>query len=366
MGLFTNDINKKYKIYKKNITPKRLFNYAMVHASLKAKSPRVWGRPLSLFMEPTNICNLKCPLCPTGNGSLTKRKGYMPFKEYKRVIDELGPTAFSVTLWNYGEPFINKETFDMIRYAKKAGLKVITSTNGFVFKTKENVDKILDSGLDEIIFAVDGIDDETYKKYRINGNFDELIEGIKALADERKKRGKYFPYMSMQFIILKSNEHQVEEIKKLAEECGVDELILKTAYLWNDPEMADKYLPTDKKFLRYVSDEGVQCKSSVLPGCDGLWVGININYDGQVIPCCFDPFEKFKLGKVGEVSDFDEEIWNSKKFMKFREAVLKNKESIEMCKNCPTNTESQDYARVDYREKEVVTSCCSSTKQCRH
>ena len=176
----------------------------------------------------------------------------MPFSHYKHIIDTLGPTAFSVTLWNYGEPFLNKEVFDMIKYAKKKGLKVITSTNGFVFKNKENVQRILDSGVDEIIFAVDGASAESYSKYRVNGDFDELLSGIRLLADERKKQGKYFPYMSAQFIIMKSNEHEVEKIQEIARASGVDELILKTVYLWNDAEMAAKYLPRKKEYSRYL------------------------------------------------------------------------------------------------------------------
>ncbi|HLC22537.1 MAG TPA: radical SAM protein [Candidatus Nanoarchaeia archaeon] len=348
--IFTSTFHKKFMIYGKNLTLRRLMNYSLVYASLKLKQPRVWGKPLSLFIEPTNICNLKCPLCPTGNNSVPKSKGYMQFDHFKHVIDTLGPTALSVTLWNYGEPFLNKQSFDMIRYAKLKGLKVITSTNGFVFKNKENIDRIIDSGLDEIIFAVDGASAETYNKYRINGNFDELIEGIKLLAEEKKRRKSFFPYMSMQFIIMKNNEHEVEDIQKLAKEIGVDELILKTVYLFNDAEMAEKYLPHNKKYSRYLTDEGVACKTSIRPGCDGLWIGVNINYDGTIVPCCFDTHEKFKFGNIVDTKDFMNEIWNSKKFIAFRKNVWEDKGSVEMCKNCPTNTESQDYARIKYPE----------------
>lgn len=351
--IYSSTFKKKFKIYAKHMTPQRLLNYSLVQMSLKAKSPKVWGKPLSLFIEPTNICNLKCPLCPTGNNSTPKGKGYMKFEDYKKIIDALGPTAFSVTLWNYGEPSLNKDFIRMIKYAKAAGLKVITSTNGFVFKKKENIQELLDSGLDELILAVDGASEETYKQYRINGNFTELIQGAKALADAKKVQGKYFPYLSMQFIIMKSNEHEVEEIQKLAKEVGVDELILKTVYLWNDAKMAEKYLPQNKKFSRYLTDEGVKCKTSIRPGCDGLWIGVNINYDGMVVPCCFDTHELFQFGNAVTVKDFDKEIWNSKQFQAFRKNVWDDKGSIAMCKNCPTNTESQDYARVKFSNVEV-------------
>lgn len=336
---------KKFKIYAKNITPRRISNYLKIKYSLRKKSKKVSGRPLSLFIEPTNICNLKCPLCPTGNGLLKKNKGYMSLENYKKIIDQLGSTAFSVTLWNYGEPSLNKDFFEMIKYAKKKGLKVITSTNGILFKDKENAAKLIDSGLDELVFAVDGATEETYTKYRRNGNFNMLVEGIKELTHLKKERKSYFPFLSMQFIIMKDNEHEVEKIQDLAKELNVDELILKTVFLFNDASKAEKYLPKEKKYSRYI--DNARCKDSLIPGCDGLWTGININYDGTVVVCCFDYPENFKLGNIFE-DDFENGIWNSEQMQKFREMVWDKKDSIIMCKNCPTNAKSQDYKRVEF------------------
>ena len=137
----------------------------------------------------------------------------------------------------------------------------------------------------------------------------------------------------MQFIIMKSNEHEVEEIQKLAKECGVDEVILKTVYLWNDPEMAEKYLPTDKKYSRYLTGDGVKCKTSIRPGCDGLWIGVNINYDGTVVPCCFDFNGSFVLGDVKKQTL--QEIWNSRAFSYFRKAhSARNPKLIPICGDC--------------------------------
>ena len=337
---------KKFKIYAKNITRKRVYNYLKVRYSLRNKFEEVSGMPLSLFIEPTNICNLKCPLCPTGNGLLKKKKGYMSLENYKKIIDKLGPTAFSVTLWNYGEPSLNKDFIEMIKYAKEKGLKVITSTNGILFKNKENISKLLDSGLDELVLAVDGATNETYSKYRKNGDFKVLIDGINELSQLKKEKKSYFPFLSMQFIIMKENEHEVEEIQKLAKNLGVNELILKTVFLFNDSAKADKYLPLNKNYSRYINEE--KCKDSLIPGCDGLWTGININYDGNVTVCCFDYSENFIVGNILD-DDFENEIWNSEQMQKFRMVVWKDKNAIEMCKNCPTNSKSQDYKRIVFK-----------------
>lgn len=331
------NLEKKFRIYAKNITVKRLVNYLKIKSSLKLKKVNVTGRPLSLFIEPTNICNLKCPLCPTGNGSLARKKGVMSFEDYKKIIDKLGDTAFSVTLWNYGEPSLNPRFFDMIKYAKSKGLKVITSTNGNAFK--KDIEQFIDSGLDELVLAVDGVKKETYEKYRINGNFEEFVNGIKELSRLKKEKNSYFPFMSMQFIIMKNNESEVEDVEAFAKSLGVDELILKTVFLFNDDSKSDAFLPLDKKYSRYNN-------TGVIPGCDGLWVGVNIDYDGTVVPCCFDYDEKLNLGNIFN-DDFND-IWNGSKMKMFREKVYSDKASISICKNCPSNTVSQDYKRVRF------------------
>jgi radical SAM protein with 4Fe4S-binding SPASM domain len=338
---------KKFKIYAKHITLRRLWNYALVHASLKLKRPRVWGKPLSLFIEPTNICNAKCPLCPRGNGQLKRKQGSMSFANYKKIIDELGKDAFSVTLWNYGEPFVNKELLKMIRYAKKKGLKVITSTNGYAFTKGVSAKELVDSGLDELIVALDGADKESYLKYRINCSFEDNVKGLKELAKEKKRRDSYFPFVSMQFIVMKSNEHQLKEIKTLAKELGVNELILKTVFLFGNEGKASEFLPKNPKLARYrlVGDK-LTYKKKIVNGCDGLWVGASIDYDGTIVPCCFDAHEFFKFGNV-----FDEgfmKVWNNRKFRAFRIQILRDKKRIKLCSECPSNMQSMDVERVTF------------------
>ncbi|MBT4174771.1 radical SAM protein [archaeon] len=335
---------KKFRIYSKNLTLKRMWNYFLVHLSLKLKRPKVWGKPLSLFIEPTNICNAKCCLCPRGNGKLTKKQGVMGIKEYKKLLDELGDTAFSVTLWNYGEPFLNKNLIQMIKLAKKKGLKVITSTNGVAFRDMDNVKKIIDSGLDELIVAIDGVDEKTYLKYRGNCDFNANLKGLKLLAKEKGDR--YFPFVSMQFIVMKQNEDQIEDIKKLAKELGVNELILKTVFLFGNEDRAKEFLPNEKYSRYRIVDGKLSYKKNIVNGCDGLWVGASINYDGNVVPCCFDAFEHFKFGNVSDGGFMS--VWNNEKFVAFRTQILRDKMRIKLCSDCPSNMESMDVDRISF------------------
>ncbi len=349
-------IFKVLKTYKEVLTIKRFLNYLLVMLSLKLKSSRVYGMPLTLIIEPTNMCNLKCPLCPKGNGTIKKKEGLMSFDRYKLLIDELGSYAFNLILQNYGEPFLNPKIFKMIKYAKQKNLKVTISTNGYLFNEEKNIENLINSKLDELIVTLDGIDQKTLVKYRVGANFDVIINGIKKLVKKKNELNSKYPCIELQFIIMKHNENQIEKIKELAKQLGVDRLILKTVNIYENlvPKklllrLAKKFLPSEKKYRRYeIKDDKIVHKLAKKAGCPGLWIGTVINYDGNVVPCCYDAYEWHLFGNA-----FKEEfkkIWNNEKYRAFRKAVLKNKRNIKLCKYCPTNVENEEFARIDFNK----------------
>ena len=233
--------------------PFRLINFLKIKISKQLKLPHVFGLPLTIMIEPTNLCNLKCPLCPTGAGRIKRKKGNMEYSHFRKIIDEITPYSFHVRLWNWGEPLLNKKIFRMIAYAKKKNLFVNLSTNSN-FLDKDVSEKILKSGLDELIISLDGASEETYKKYRKGGDFQKVINSIKFLTSRKRKSEIKAPYVKLQFIIMKHNEHEIKNIKNLAEEIGVDELVFKTVGIMDyfSEEDIREYMPSDKKYSRYI------------------------------------------------------------------------------------------------------------------
>jgi len=132
---------------------KRLVNFFAVLASMglswMARRPIVWGRPFMLMVEPTNFCNLKCPLCPSGNGQMRRARGTMGLEDFKKLVDELGDEVFMMMLWNQGEPYINKCFNQMVRYASDRGIFTFTSTNGHFVRSPQQAQAIVESGLVE-------------------------------------------------------------------------------------------------------------------------------------------------------------------------------------------------------------------------
>jgi radical SAM protein with 4Fe4S-binding SPASM domain len=319
----------------KYFTIKRAVNSIKIissfYLSRMLRKPIVWGMPISYSIEPTNHCNLKCPECPSGLGALTRPLGLLKSEDFKKLVDEISKTGFYIQLFFQGEPYINKNLPDMITYAQSKKVYVSISTNGH-FVNAKNVDQVLDNAPDKLIFSVDGLDEESYQKYRIGGTFEQADSGLRALINRKIERGLKKPFVEFQFIVMKQNEHQLDEVKKYCKEVGVDKLVFKTMQI-SSYENALKFLPTNKKFRRYaLDDQSFRIKNEIKNHCFALWRTSVITWDGRVVPCCFDKDAENEIGLVNGKSF--SEIWRSAKYYNFRKKILDDRKSESMCTNC--------------------------------
>ncbi len=323
--------------YHRALTVRRAWNLTRVVASFGLsrlfKRDIRMGRPFVLMVEPTNICNLKCPLCPSGNGGLTRPRGTMEFEAFQTAFEALADDLLLLLLWNQGEPFINKRLTDMVRLAGARNVPTITSTNVHYIRTREEAEDIVDSGLNEIILSLDGVTPESYVKYRVGGDFDRVLKGIRLLARAKQDLGADHPVIHLQFIIMKHNESEIDAARRLAQDLGVDRLSLKTAQVYTGEEAA-RYLPSDERFSRYRYDaNALTMNGKITNSCRHLWYSTVINWDGAVSPCCFDKDVHYGLGNVLNGQTFDQ-VWSGESYTRFRNRILKDRSSVPICNNC--------------------------------
>jgi len=285
--------------------------------------------PPLLMIEPTSHCNLSCPLCPSGNGTLKRQRDFLDLKLYKRIIDEVERTVIGILLWNQGEPLLHRGLPEMIRYASDYGIFTMTSTN---LNILPDPDALVDSGLDHLIVSLDGASQETYNKYRINGSFDKVMHNTARLVEAKQRKGSQTPFISWQFIIMKHNEHEISEIKKLASEAGVDNLIFKTVQIYNKEDI-ENFLPTKDKYRRYkITDDGFILKKKISNRCRRIFTQPVVNCDGEFAICCFD---KDNIYKVGNLTNHSlTRLWRSNRFNRWRNMVLHNRKKMGICLNC--------------------------------
>jgi radical SAM protein with 4Fe4S-binding SPASM domain len=324
--------------YRYRITFRRLFNLTLVFLSMAISKvlnhPVTWGYPLILMVEPTNLCNLKCPMCPSGAGIMKRSRGKMDIKKFKRLIDEIGGHLILVQFWNQGEPFIHTGLSEMVSYVKSKHVPAMTSTNGHFFQTRQQVASIVQSGIDEIIVSFDGVDQTTYEQYRVGGQFDKVIGGVKNLVQYKQNRRIKRPLINMQFLVLKHNEDQIEKIKTMGRKLGVDLVTLKSAQIYSD-EQGLAYLPDDDRFRRYTyNGKTHQMKSRFPDWCQLIWTVGVVNWDGSITPCCFDKDGEYRVGNTFQEGVIFKRLWKGDRFQAFRKKVLHDRSSIPICTNC--------------------------------
>ena len=319
------------------LTPRRVWNGVKVlssyYASLISKKPVQWGLPVSISFEPTTSCNLRCPECPSGLRAFTRPTGMLEKDFFSQTIDEIHKDLLYLIFYFQGEPYLNTSFLDMVKYASDKGIYTATSTNAH-YLNDEAARKTVESGLDRLIISIDGTTQETYKQYRVGGNLEKVIEGAKNIVKWKKELNSKTPFVFFQFLVVKHNEHQIEEIQQLAKEIGVDEVRFKSAQVYDYKNDPNQLIPTIDKFSRYKKnkDGTYTPKNKLANRCWKLWHANVITWDGLVVPCCFDKDAMHQLGNLKNQSF--KTVWNNDNYKQFRAELMMGRKNIDICSNC--------------------------------
>jgi radical SAM protein with 4Fe4S-binding SPASM domain len=318
---------------------KKILNACLVEVSILLKPERLWAWPVHLMIELTNYCNLACALCPVTVG-LGRPQGHMDFKTFKSVMDEIGDYIFIILLWDWGEPFLNPSIYQVIACAKQKGCKVVSSTNGHLFGKKDHADRVIDSGLNTLIFAIDGIIQEMYQVYRQGGQLESALKGIRMVVARKRALCSRAPLVNLRFIVMKYNEHEVPQLKAFARSLGVDALTLKTLnpycqdpYWETDSKRPNEFLPDNPRYRRfkYMSTGLDRIRLRRNP-CKQLWNSPTIHWNGVIRPCTYDPKDKVVLGDLKQ--DTLEDIWFGAPYRHMRREFRTQWEKINLCGEC--------------------------------
>ncbi|MBR9920102.1 MAG: radical SAM protein [Bacteroidetes bacterium] len=316
--------------------PGRLWNalkvWSSYHLTRLLRRPVVWGLPITLSIEPTTACNLRCPECPSGLRAFSRPTGNLKTDFFRKTIDEVASRLMYLIFYFQGEPYINPNFLDMVKYASEKGVYTITSTNGH-FLNDENARETIESGLDRLIISIDGTTQEVYEQYRKEGKLESVLQGARNVVKWKKKLNSATPHIIFQFLVVRPNEHQIDDARALAQEIGVDELKLKSAQVY-DYENGNPLIPENEKYARYAqqADGSWQVKNKLLNHCWKLWHASVITWDGLIVPCCFDKDAQHQLGDLKQGSFKSQ--WHSDAYMGFRRMLLEGRDKIDICTNC--------------------------------
>jgi len=277
--------------------------------------------PMVLAIEASGLCNLKCNMCFQNTEAFQtdmSNKGLMTYELFERIMDEIeGKGVYSIVIASRGEPLLNPDIGRMVALAKKKGIIDVKLNTNALLLTEEKSYQLLKAGLDQIVFSIDSVVEEHYKRIR-GSNLAVAIENIKRFEDIRKS---YYPNsitrLRVSMVINNCySDIEEEEIHK-AKECWqgiVDELGVKTE--------------NDFKGI-YTKDSLEDCQC-----CELLWERLYIWNDGTVNPCDIDFMSTLALGKLANDVTI-KSLWQGEKMQSLRRQHSETRGKMEnVCKGC--------------------------------
>lgn len=284
-------------------------------------------------IDVTNSCNLSCPLCPNSY----RRNGLkIPYKnislsEFINFFDSLQIYPNEIGLGVNHEPLINDNIFDIIKFINTRNKEINTtlSTN-FTLSNKFTTETIVNSGVKNIFIGLDGIDQDSYSKYRIGGNFDIVIDSIKRIQEYKKKKNLEFPQIKIIFIVFKHNENLIDKAKELFNNLEISVFFRRTDFYTG----FENWFPVNFKQNNPNKDKMSAKDNKIVPICTEPFFSTTIDAFGNVYPCCGDGAFNFIVGNI--FKEPFENIWSSKKMYDIR-LFLQKKCNIQdiPCINCP-------------------------------
>lgn len=301
-----------------------------------APSGRARGWPVSITIEPANVCNLRCPVCETGAGRLRRPPQLMRYADFVAILDKVGPTANHLMFYFMGEPFLNPEAYRMIRYAREMGLYVTTCTNGEALDPRA----LYQSGINHVSFQIGGLCQETHERYRVRGHLDRVLENLSGYLDEIGAHGRSPGEHEVEvgFIVMKHNEGEVDAFPAWAGRLGVDRATV-IAPCVRTVEQGRALLPQDDRYWLYDRPEfeaqgRLVARRAVAPhACPWIYQAITIQANGDVVPCCRDACGDLVVGNL--VAQGLGEVWNGERLRAFRCQVYDPRRGVQLCHLCP-------------------------------
>jgi radical SAM protein with 4Fe4S-binding SPASM domain len=284
--------------------------------------------PRAVCIDPVNMCQLKCPLCPTGAKRLNYKQEMMSLETFKVIVDKL-PFIKKIDLFNWGEPFLNPHIHEMVKYAHDRNIATNVNSNFSFHKPDDFFVRIIESGLSRLQVSLDGASRESYSQYRIGGDFDTVISNIKKLILFKERLQSSRPEIVWQFIVNSFNEHEVEMARRMSDDLEVKLVFIPIGLSDDLPdaifegtieERKTRWIPEYKKYVhdRYLGAYRYPLSHMI---CEQLFSYMVVNPDGKVCPCCWATDRENVFGDM--LTDSFEDVWNNEKYLKSRLLFLK-------------------------------------------
>ncbi|MCB0344578.1 MAG: radical SAM protein [Bdellovibrionales bacterium] len=303
-------------------------SYSFMKPEIIAESDRSF--PLMLNIEPTLACNLSCYMCPAHNeesrDANMRKAGMMSWELYTKIIDECaaeGPIKV-LNMHKDGESLLHPRFVDMLVYAReKKAAEIIHFNTNLTFKDQSIIDRIYDSGVDDITLSVDAVTAEGFIKVKGKDMYDRVVSNVHAFFDKRAKRNLDGPFIRVKMLGTDENSEELEEFKKIWEDIA-DEVQVQKIHNFAG----------GLTFIRKINPDRYPCAF--------LFYSTAINWDGTVSICHRDFKGEDIMGDVNE--NTLKEVYTNEKYQAYLQHHIKGcADNIPLCRSCDNWEDGPNY-----------------------
>lgn len=304
--------------------------------NLLYRRPRPWAMPLHMQFELVNYCNLRCPVCPTGNRELERPPRVMDPRLFRSVWEEVGPYLLTASLWGWGESLLHPDLGAILRSAADSGVVTFLSTNGQNLDRESVIEAIAGAPPCYLIVALDGLTDETNAAFRKGAKLEPALRGVARLAELKKQRGLRLPVLHMRFMATKENEHELDRVEAFASEHGFEMLTIRTLALVDSERALQSHqllVPGQTELRAYQYRNGRRVRRNDFYCLQPFWFP-SLYADGALV-CCEQDFNAAGgVGHLGLGGGF-RDLWYGERAARMRETIRDRPDSLSFCRNCP-------------------------------
>ena len=334
-------------VHSSDMPLKKRLNVLRAGVNLIHRRIHPWSLPLHIHVELTNYCNLKCPVCPTGSGRLSRKPTAIDPALFERLVNELEPYILTMSLWGWGEPLLHPQLTDILRITQNRGITTFLSTNGQNLDDETVRQALLQYPPTYLFVCLDGLTDEINDIFRTGSKLAPALEGVKQLAKMKRQNNSRLPVLQWRYIVMKQNEHELPELPEFAAENQFDELIIRTLSIIDAPEDIHHQLIPDNERYRaygYTDDKRIGRTDFI---CEKAFTFPAVFADGTVVACDQDCNAQRPIGSIADGSSFTSVWWNEQA-ARVRKEIRDNPEELSFCKNCPFRDRSVKDCNIQY------------------